>query len=106
MDASLTEKMRLAGAMPLGCRRLPDRGLRGGYRDRRGGGHRHNLHDGPARHPRAGPEELQRACPGQPRCGGSGERPRVGLGRCPNAGPGWSLRVHLGGCHGTRSGLG
>ena len=106
MDASLTEKMRPAGAMPLGCRRPPDRGLRGGYRDRRRGGHRHNLHDGPARPPRAGPEQLRCAGPEGRRYGGSGERPRDGPGRCLNAGPGWPPRVHLGEHHGTRSGRG
>ena len=87
-----------AWAMPLGYRRPADRGLHGEYRDRRRGRHRHNLHDGPARRPRAGPEGCQ--------YGGSGERPRDGPGRCLNAGPGWSPRVHLGGHHGTRSGRG
>jgi len=106
MGASLTEKMRLAVAMPLVCRRPPDRGLRGGCRDRRRGGHRHNRHDDPARRPRAGPEQFRRAGPEGCQYGGSGERPRDGPGRCLNAGPGWSPRVHLGGHLAPRSGCG
>ncbi len=114
MDASLTQKMCPAWAMPLGYRRPADRGLHGEYRDRRRGRHRHNLHDGPAHRPCAGPEQLRCAGPGghrragPERCqyGGPGERPRDGPGRCLNAGPGWSLRVHLGGHHETRSGPG
>jgi hypothetical protein len=113
MDASLTEKMRPAAAMPLGCRRPPDRALRRGYRDLRHGGHRHSLHDGPDRRQRAGLEQLlcggrpggcrhgaleqlrcagpagrQRACPEHLRCGGPEGRRCGDSEERPRAGPG------------------